>query len=148
MISNIKESQKKLTDAGIKATQQRIVILDAVRGMDFHPTADHIYDAILENNPTISRATVYKTLETFVEAGLLQKVRTIGGQMRYDPRTDNHGHVFCTNTDEIIDYYDEELNEIITSFFKRKKVSNLIISNISLEINARKIDPGKSISIR
>ncbi|MCA6078011.1 Fur family transcriptional regulator [Fulvivirga sedimenti] len=140
--------RQKIMNAGLRVTPQRMVILDAIQGMNNHPTADDIYLAIHPANPGISMATVYKTLETYVDSGLLQKVYTREGQMRYDPRIDNHGHIYCTNTGEIIDFYDDELNKIITAFFRKKKVSNIRISNISLQINALKTDPGKSISIK
>ncbi len=125
-----------------------MVIFEAVAGMTHHPTADQIFDAIHGDNPSISLGTVYKTLDTFVENGILKKVSTTNGQMRYDPRTDNHGHIYCSNTNEIIDYYDRELNEVIVQFFKKKRVNNLMIKNITLQINARKIDPDKDISIK
>lgn len=139
---------EKITLAGLKVTHQRMVILKAAAEMDSHPSTENIYEAIKRDNPSISLGTVYKTLETFVQSGLLNKVSTRGGQMRYDPKMENHGHIYCDNTKEIIDYYDEELNEIIVTFFKRKKVNNLKIKNISLNINGDKIDPEKDISIK
>jgi Fur family transcriptional regulator, peroxide stress response regulator len=144
-LSHIKEG---LAAVGLKATHQRIVILDSVHNMGNHPNVEQIYADINENNPSISKGTVYKTLETFVTAGLLSKVSTHEGQMRYDPRMDNHGHINCSNTKEIIDYYDEELNEMIVSFFKKKRVSNLKIKNITLQINGDKIDPLKEVLIK
>ncbi len=115
--------------------------------MDHHPTAEDIYEAIREQNPSISMGTVYKTLDTFVEGGLLDKVFTKEGQMRYDPITESHGHIYCKNTNEIMDYYDPELNELITQFFKKKRVHNLHIRNITLQINGHRIDPDKDVSI-
>jgi len=148
MIINKDEIHEKISRNGLKVTHQRMVIYGAVAGMTHHPTADHIFEAIHEENPSISLGTVYKTLDTFVEKGILKKVFTTNGQMRYDPRTENHGHIYCSNTDEIIDYYDKDLNEVIVQFFKKKRVNNLMINNITLQINARKIDPDKDISIK
>ncbi len=147
-MSHLSEIKENLITAGLKATQQRLVILDSVHQMGNHPNVEQIYASISGSNPSISKATVYKTLETFVSAGLLSKVSTHEGQMRYDPRMDNHGHINCSNTKEIIDYYDEELNEMIVSFFRKKKVSNLKIKNITLQINGDKIDPLKEIQIK
>lgn len=142
---NIKD---KISESGLKVTHQRIVILDAVLKMSNHPTVEQIFDSIKDANPSISLGTVYKTAETFVDKGLLSKVSTHGGQMRYDPKLDNHGHIYCANTSEIIDYYDEELNEMILNFFKKKRVNNLKIKNITLQINGDKIDPGKDVHIK
>lgn len=139
---------EQINKAGLKVTHQRIVILKAATAMDSHPSTEHIYEAIRYENPSISLGTVYKTLETFVQSGLLSKVSTHEGQMRYDPKLDSHGHIYCDNTKEIIDYYDQELNELIVDFFKKKRVNNLRIKNISLNINGDKIDPQKDVSIK
>ncbi|MBL6447233.1 transcriptional repressor [Fulvivirga sp. 29W222] len=143
--SHIKD---KISESGLKVTHQRIVILNTVLQMDNHPTVEHIYESIKDANPSISLGTVYKTVEAFVNNGLLSKVSTNEGQMRYDPKLDNHGHIYCSNTSEIIDYFDDELNDMILSFFKNKRVSNLKIKNITLQINGDKIDPEKDVLIK
>ena len=148
MIIATEKTKKILTDAGLKATHQRILIYQAAMKMDFHPTAENIYDTIKVQSPSISLGTVYKTLEVFVGKGLLAKVFTTEGQMRYDPRTDSHGHIYCANTNEILDFYDEELDDLIVNFFKKKRLNNLHIKNITLQINANRIDPEKDISIK
>ena len=148
MDTGIERAKERLMEAGLKATHQRLVILDALQDSRQHPTAEQVYATIKPGNPTISLATVYKTLETFVENDLIHKVSTREGQMRYDPVLDNHGHIFCANTHEIVDYYDEELEDLITEFFKKKKVSNLKIKNITLQINGEKLDPDKEVSIK
>ena len=147
-MNTLEHTIEQINQAGLKVTHQRIVILRAATSMDSHPSTEHIYDPIRQENPSISLATVYKTLETFVQSGLLSKVSTHQGQMRYDPKLDNHGHIYCDNTNEIIDYYDKELNEIIVDFFKKKRVNNLRIKNISLNINGDKLDPNKDVSIK
>ena len=140
--------REQLLSVKLKATHQRMVILEAVLDCRVHPTVDVLYEQLKPGNPSISLATVYKTLETFVQAGLISKVATTEGQMRYDSNMSNHGHIYCFNTDEIIDFYDEELNRVIIEFFKKKRVSNLRIKNITLNINGDKIDPGKEVVIK
>ena len=141
-------TREQLLSVKLKATHQRIVILDAVNDCMTHPTVDSIYEKLKPENPSISLATVYKTLETFVHAGLISKVSTTEGMMRYDANLSNHGHIYCHNTDEIIDYYDEDLNKVIVDFFKKKRFSNLRIKNITLNINGDKLDPGKEVVIK
>lgn len=138
----------QLLQAKLKATPQRMVVLEAINESKTHPTVESIYDNIIEDNPSISLATVYKTLEAFAQAGLISRVATTEGQMRYDSNLSNHGHIYCHNTDEIIDYYDEELNKVIVEFFRKKKVSNLRIKNITLNINGDKLDPEKEVLIK
>ncbi|ELR70385.1 transcriptional regulator, Fur family [Fulvivirga imtechensis AK7] len=146
--NNYSHIKEKLSEAGLKVTHQRIVIMDSILRLDNHPTVEQIFDLIRDANPSLSLGTVYKTVETFVNNGLLSKVSTNEGQMRYDPKLHNHGHIYCGNTSEIIDYYDEELNDMILNFFKKKKVNNLKIKNITLQINGDKIDPEKDILIK
>ena len=141
-------TREQLLSVKLKATHQRMVILDLVNDCMTHPTVESIYEKLKPDNPSISLATVYKTLETFVQAGLISKVATTEGMMRYDPNLSNHGHIYCHNTDEIIDYYDEDLNKVIVDFFKKKRVSNLRIKNITLNINGDKLDPEKEVIIK
>lgn len=138
----------KIADAGLKITVQRLMVLKAVFTIGFHPTAEQVYDVVRQNNPTISLATVYKNLESMVNAGLLKRVWCEDGHKRFDAREEDHAHIHCTNTKEIVDFHDEELNNMIINYFKSKRVNNLKIKNISLHISGEKIDPEKPINIK
>jgi Fur family peroxide stress response transcriptional regulator len=138
---------KSIAEKGLKITHQRIVVYQAIRCTDKHPTAEQIYDMIKEKNPSISLATVYKTLETFVENKLINKVSTPQGTMRYDARTENHNHIYVSNTNEILDYEDEELRNILMDYLNKKKISNLTITDFRLQIKGEIINPKKGISI-
>src|SRR5687767_8028454 len=94
--------KKRLGSFGLKPTQQRIVTYEALFKLNNHPTAEQIYDFVKPNNPSISLATIYKTLDTFVGSKLICKVMTDDGFMRYDAHTESHSHIYCTNTQEII----------------------------------------------
>jgi Fur family transcriptional regulator, peroxide stress response regulator len=141
-------AKEKLAKVGLKVTHQRLVLFDAVCKMKHHPTAEQVYESVRPEHPSLSLATVYKNLEAFFHSGLIGKVFSPEGHMRYDPRTENHGHIYCANTREIYDFFDEELNQLITEFFRKKKVSNLRIKNISLQINGERIDPHKEVTIK
>ena len=68
--------------------------------------------------------------------------------MRYDARIDYHNHIYISNTNEILDYDDEELREILMQYLNRKNFSNLNITDFKLQIKGKKINPEKGISIR
>ncbi len=138
----------RLAAANLKATHQRLTILAALDDCKSHPSPENIYEMIRPGNPTISLATVYNTLESFARAGLANKVASISGNMRYDANMGAHGHIYCHNTDEIIDYYDDDLNALIIDFFKKKKIGNLKIKNITLNINGDKLDANKEVTIK
>jgi Fur family peroxide stress response transcriptional regulator len=145
---SIEEVKKRISDAGLKATQQRIVIYNALLSTVGHPTAEKIFETIRPLNPTISLATVYKTLEALVNINLVSKVSSDQGSLRYDANLDAHNHIYCTNTKEIIDFEDAELEQLLSDFFMKKHVSNLMIKDIRLQINGEKIDLHKEVSIR
>lgn len=138
----------RIKSAKLKATHQRMVILSAIDACMTHPSPEEIYAMIHSDNPSISLATVYNTLDSFATVGLINRVASVNGNMRYDSNMGAHGHIYCHNTDEIIDYYDEGLNDLIINFFKKKKIGNLKIKNITLNINGDKLDEEKEVTIK
>jgi Fur family peroxide stress response transcriptional regulator len=144
---NLEIVTKALAEKGLKITHQRIVVYQELLSSDMHPTAEQIYDHIKVNNPAISLATVYKTLETFVETRLINKVPAPQGTKRYDARIDYHNHIYISNTNEIMDYDDNELKTILLNYLKKKQFGNLTITDFKLQIKGEKIDPKKGISI-
>ena len=124
----------KLSDNGLKITPQRIAVLEAVMKLRNHPTAENVIDFIKTNHPNIATGTVYKTLETFVEKGLIRKVKTDRDIMRYDAITDPHHHLYSSASDRIEDFMDPELHRIIEKYFETHKIPNFKIEDIKLQI--------------
>lgn len=147
-MEDIANIRNLLTSAGLKVTHQRLVILGTVLDMDNHPSAEKIYNSLKSNHPSLSLATVYKTLETFVTKDLIKRVSTPEGYKRYDPNLANHGHIYCTKTGDIYDFYDEELDALIIDFFRKKKINNLVIKNITVQVNGEKADPSKDVTLK
>ena len=123
------------------------MIFEALVSTTSHPTAEIIFETIRPGNPSISLATIYKTLDSFVNVHLAEKVLSDHGSFRYDANTDFHNHIYCTNTNEIVDYKDDELTTLIENFFAKKIITNLNIKDIRLQINGEKIDPEMDIFI-
>ncbi|GAB5523722.1 MAG: hypothetical protein Roseis2KO_15940 [Roseivirga sp.] len=146
-MNTLDSAREKLIQVGLKATQQRMVILGAIAVSTDHPSAEKVYEQVRVNNPSISLGTVYSTLETFVDKGLIQRVLAKDGVKHYDGRLDNHNHIHCVNTNEIIDFEDQELNDLVLEFLKRKKIENLDIRKFSLHIQGEKVDAKKNIKI-
>jgi Fur family transcriptional regulator, peroxide stress response regulator len=137
------EIKSRLTAHGLKATYQRIVIYEALMGLD-HPTAEQIFAYIRERYPSISLATVYKTLETFERSGLALKVQASGAQHRYDANVDSHNHFYCTKTGRIIDYKDDDLEQLIYEHLKKKlPAGRFRVNNIHLQITGELRGPDK-----
>jgi len=139
---------KNLKQVGLKATQQRIVILNTLYEHLDHPSSEEVYNRVKKLNPSISLGTVYKTLESFVLSGLIHKVATSDGIMRYDGETAEHNHIYVSNTSEIIDFKDEALTKLIIKYIDEKKIQNLDIKKISLRIEGEKIDLNRKVNIK
>lgn len=146
--TTLSELKIALSGAGLKATQQRLVIYQCLMASEKHPTAEEIFEQVRPANPSISLGTVYKTLETLVESQLAQKVPVSENKMRYDARMEVHHHIYCTNTGEIIDFQDQELESIIRNYLEAKEIKNLSVQNFNLQIRGSKMLPDQDISIK
>lgn len=133
----ISEIRNKLIDKGLKVTPQRVAILEAIITLNNHPTAENIIDFIRKNHPNIATATVYKVLDIMVDKLIIKKVKTDKDIMRYDAIMKNHHHLYCSESDRIEDYVDDDLNTIIEEYFKRKKISGFQIDDIKLQITGK-----------
>jgi Fur family transcriptional regulator, peroxide stress response regulator len=132
-----------LKECGLKVTPQRMAVFDAVIKLNNHPTAEKITEFIKSNHPNISTGTVYKTLETLVKCGIIRKVKTDSDVMRYDGIVVKHHHLYCSESDRIEDFYDDELNDILYNYLKMKKIPYFRIEDIKLQIVGRFTDTVK-----
>ena len=130
----INEIRNKLIEKRLKVTPQRIAILEAIIKLHNHPTAENIIDYIRKPHPNIATATVYKILDTLVENKLVKKVKTEKDIMRYDAFLENHHHLYCSDSDRIEDYLDDDLNEILEKYFEKKGIPGFRIEDIKLQI--------------
>jgi Fe2+ or Zn2+ uptake regulation protein len=76
-------------------TNQRTVILEEIRKVNTHPTADEVYEMVRKRLPRISLGTVYRNLEILSMCGLIQKIGPVSSQMRFDGNPQNHYHIRC-----------------------------------------------------
>ncbi len=123
-----------LVQNGLKVTPQRVAVLEAINTMRTHPTAENLIDFIRENDPNVATGTVYNILETFVEKGIIRKVKTDRDVMRYDAIMDVHHHLYCAESDRIEDYYDEELDRMLEAYFREKKIPGFSIRDVKLQL--------------
>ncbi len=124
---------------GLKVTHQRVAVIEAIMKNNNHPCVEDLFKELSQNVHGLSKATLYNILEQFCEKGILKKITTMDGKLRYDLKHLPHHHIHNINDGTITDYYDDEINEIITNYFKNKHFDNLEIVDISLEIKAKPI---------
>jgi Fur family transcriptional regulator, iron response regulator len=92
-----------LEEHGIQPTAQRVAVAEYVLQTMEHPSADKVWACVRESFPTISRATVYNTLNLFVEKGLLRALHLAPDSVLFDPNTDRHHHFIDEETGRIYD---------------------------------------------
>jgi len=84
-------------------TVQRQLILNAVRDLDLHATAEQVYEHIHEKQPSISKATVYRNLSLMTESGELLNAGNFHGSTHYDHNCHEHYHFICDECKRIFD---------------------------------------------
>jgi Fur family ferric uptake transcriptional regulator len=92
-------------------TGQRQVILEELRKVTVHPTADEVFAMVRKIMPHISLATVYRNLEILSSLGLVQKLECAGNQRRYDGNPRRHHHIRCCGCGSVSDVADEAVTE-------------------------------------
>jgi Fur family peroxide stress response transcriptional regulator len=125
---------KILTEKNIKITPQRIAVLEVIMNLKNHPTAEEIINCMHIGTPHVAPGTVYKTLDLFVEKGILKRVKTDQDLIRYDQILERHHHLYCAESERIEDYFDENLNQLLDDYFKSNKIKNFSIEDIKLQL--------------
>src|ERR1700757_4627347 len=87
----------------LAATHQRQVIYETVMSLPGHPSPEQIYGKVRRKIPSISLATVYKNIRTFLDSGVLREVSLHHGSLRVDPNDVPHHHLVCTRCKAITD---------------------------------------------
>lgn len=113
----------------LKLTPQRIAVYKYLQSTTEHPSAETIYNALQEDYPTMSLATVYKSLKTLVEVNLVQELNVGEGNFRYDGNVLSHPHIQCLSCGRVDDIHNlsfEDLNEKVSSYTDYEIVSNQV----------------------
>ncbi len=97
-----------LKEYGINPTSQRVRIYDYLASGQGHPTVDEIYAVLQRDGHLFSRATVYNTVNLFLEKGLIHNVKVEANETRYDITSAFHAHFKCTSCGALFDIEMEE----------------------------------------
>jgi Fe2+ or Zn2+ uptake regulation protein len=97
------QHEQSLRGAGLRVTQQRVAVLDAVRRLP-HGDTDSLISAVRADAGDISHQAVYDVLKVLTDAGLVRKIQPLGQVARYESRVgDNHHHAVCRSCGSIVD---------------------------------------------
>ena len=98
---------------GLRMTQPRRIIAQVLEASDDHPDVEELYNRASAVDPSISIATVYRTVKLFEEAGILDKLEFGDGRARYeDAERDHHDHLIDMNSGEVIEFVDAEIEAL------------------------------------
>ena len=91
-------------EAGLKVTHQRLEIFRELASATDHPTAETLYKRLQKSMPTLSLDTIYRTLATFEEHGMISRVQTSESHARFEAEMEEHHHALCTQCHKITDF--------------------------------------------
>ena len=98
-----KQALQYLVDKGVKPSMQRVAVMEYLLTHKTHPTADEIFSALNPRIPTLSRTTVYNTLNRLAEQGAIMTLDIDQKKTRYDGDISLHGHFLCKRCGKIED---------------------------------------------
>src|SRR5213080_721620 len=104
-----------LRPPGGKHSVKRDRILDVFLRQKAHLSADDLFELVRTEDPGIGRATVYRTLQRLVEAGIARKVDFGEGRSRYEPahRHPRHFHLVCTNCHRSSEFLSSDVESLM-----------------------------------
>jgi len=106
----LQDFEARCRDLKVPLTSQRRGILATVLDLGSHPTAEDVFAAPAVRRARISRATVYRALESLARLGMIGKACHPGGVVRYDGRIEMHHHLICICCDAVLDIADPGLD--------------------------------------
>lgn len=121
------ESHKYLRQFSIKPSVQRSAVMKFLLHNRIHPTIDQIYTALSPNMPTLSKTTVYNTLDLFVEKGAVRILAIDDRNARYDVDISSHAHFMCKSCGAVHDIFN-----VNSEYFQYPKNDNFKIDSVEI----------------
>ena len=97
--------EKVCLSKGLRMTHQRSEIFRELANFSGHPTVENVFTRVRKKLKTISLDTVYRTITTFEEYGLIKRIHILDNSARFDINISVHHHLVCTKCRKIEDFY-------------------------------------------
>jgi Fur family transcriptional regulator, ferric uptake regulator len=108
--------QESLKQRGFRLTRQRRILLDLIDETGRHLDVERLYELALQKDPKLNRVTVYRTIKTLKDAGLIDELDLMhwdGGQHYYETRTkQEHAHVVCLRCGKVQEFFGPPLRKL------------------------------------
>lgn len=111
--------EQRCVDAGMKMTGQRRTILRVLNTSEDHPSVETVYQRAKELDPSISIATVYRTLHLLDEMNLVQRHDFNESYSRFEVNLEHHHHLIDLETGQVIEFQSDELEVLKEKIAKR-----------------------------
>lgn len=118
-------------ESGLTVTHQRQVIWETLRDMRGHPNPEAVFEKVRKRIPSISLATVYKNINTFVEHGLLRQVSLHHGSARIETNQRPHHHFVCIRCKALVDLDEDGLEPVR---LKKRAPNGFRVHRYSVEV--------------
>ncbi|MFC1761689.1 Fur family transcriptional regulator [Planctomycetota bacterium] len=104
--------RQRCREHGLKVTPKRVLIYEELVQSKDHPSPEALFKRVQVKAPKISPDTVYRTLATFHEMGLVDMVEGFALTKRFDPNQGNHHHARCTRCQAILDFESPDYDQL------------------------------------
>lgn len=121
------QTHQYLLQFSIKPSVQRTAVMEYLLNHRTHPTIDEIYVALSPSMPTLSKTTVYNTLNLFIEKAAVQQLSIDEKNARYDIDTSAHAHFICKTCGKVHDVFN-----LKPQIFDTPKNTGFIIQNVEI----------------
>jgi Fe2+ or Zn2+ uptake regulation protein len=103
-MKSLEELSNELKKNNIRLTHQRLKVLEYLSNSKSHPTVEQIYNALKKEVPSLSKTTIYNTLNYLAELNLIQILAIDANEAHFDAVTKTHGHFKCKTCGKIYDF--------------------------------------------
>lgn len=119
-----------------RATRQKKIVLTYLQSVRSHPTAEETYESVKKTAPKISLSTVYRILESLADDGIILKLASPDGPMRFDGFVHGHKHIRCSACGKV-----EDVAEGIDIELKMPKMDINGFENVKVNLEITGICP-------
>ncbi|OIP84718.1 MAG: transcriptional repressor [Porphyromonadaceae bacterium CG2_30_38_12] len=118
---------KYLKQFDIKPSVQRTAVMEYLLAHKTHPTIEEIYASLSPQMPTLSKTTIYNTLNLFVDKGAVLQLAIDEKNARYDADISDHAHFMCNSCGKVYDLF--SLNK---ELFKKPALEGFDINSVEI----------------
>ncbi len=131
--------REKIKEAGLKATPQRLAIYESMRKLG-HASVDMVIEDLKDSFPTLTVATIYNVLESFVNTGLLTRRFSSNNKMYFDVNVHEHAHFYDQDENSYMDFHDPELVRLVMDYLSTKQIEKFDVKTVDIQLVGKKTD--------